>query len=1211
MPHTLIIRHSGELEFLVTRPDGKISSPVTLTPPDAVQVEGRPNSNLLQDLRWYLEKFLDYPFHPNTQIAERTQVALQVWGEDTFTRLFTGQPLLWYDRARNEGLPKLTLKIASDDPRILAWPWEALRDPEGTTLAYTCCIERLLSELHDPLPLPEQLPTDRINILLIIARPYGDSDVGYHALSRPLIELVSEQRLPVRVDVLRPPTFTQLEQRLRQRSGFYHIVHFDGHGGYGEAGHTGSPHEYRGAEGRLIFEDDAGEVNAVTAGKLTQLLTEYRIPIMVLNACQSARIDERADDPFASVAAALLKAGIRAVVAMGYNLFVSGAQQFVPAFYRRLLENGDVAEATRAGRRAMLEQDARACVLGKYPLEDWLVPVLYQQDAMPLPVVALQTNPILFGTLPEEAQELGDYGFIGRQRAIHALERAIFNQPAAGLLVHGMAGVGKTTLAKGYLHWLQQTNGLGSAEDHGLFAGVFWFGFDDIRTAEFLINRLVESLFGHDATAQPMEEKQAALIDALREHPMLIIWDNFESAAGIPDTEVTPLLSDEDRQQLKTLLKKLRGGKSKILITSRSSESWLTPTEAYRLPLGGLSGEERWEYCNAVVRDLGLRIQRDDTHYAELMDELDGHPLAMRAVLLRLEEKPAEQLLVELKKEFAGAVGDESTRRIFAALDLLDHGLPDTYSPLLQLIGLHRRYVDINFLEVVYKGTARSVERETLNHCFTALEKGGLLHHQSNDIYRMHPALSGFLAGRHPADEAQQRGFIDFMVWLADQFARKALHEQRFPFAMLGASFQHALGLAVDLHMDIAVASLYQSLAAFAQNNRDFTTTMRLLMSLAEHFATMDHQEGLASTYYNLGRVAHEQRDFASSEQWYKKSLAISEKHGDEHGAAKTYHSLGIIAQDQRDFTSAEQGYKKSLAIFEKQGNAHGAASIYHELGRIAEERRHFANAEQWYKKSLAIFEKQGDEHWAAKTYHHLGIIAQAQRDFSSAEQWYKKSLAIEEKQGNEHGAAITYDQLGRIAQEQQDFTSAEQWYKKSLAISEKQGDEHGAASTYYNLGTIAEEQRDFSSAEHWCMKSLAIQEKQGDEQGAASTYHELGRIAHEQRDFANAEQWYKKSLTIREKQGDEHGAAFTYGQFGYLALDQRDFASAGEWFLKTITLFDKVNDLHNLATVVNRYAEVLHAAEAPIQTDLRQRWREAGLDRLIPLDKLEQQSND
>ncbi|MCP3971943.1 MAG: tetratricopeptide repeat protein [Rhodobacteraceae bacterium] len=773
----------------------------------------------------------------------------------------------------------------------------------------------------------------------------------------------------------------------------------------------------------------------------------------------------------------------------------------------------------------MLERDARICALGEHPLQDWLVPVLYQQDPILLPVAALQKETEGQETpLPEEAQEQGDYGFIGRQRAIHALERAVQRQPQGGILIHGMAGIGKTTLAKGFLNWLQQTNALGGE----LFAGLVWFSFDDIRTSEFVINRLVEGVFGHQAVALPLEQKLPPLIKALRETPLLLVWDNFESAAGIEGTEVTPLLPEGDRRQLKALLSKLRGGKSRILITSRSPESWLTPTEVYRLPLGGLVGEEQWEYCNAVVRDLGLRPRRDDKHYAALMNELDGHPLALRAVLLRLQDKGAEELLAELKQAFTGAEGDESTRRIFAALGLLDRGLPEAYAPILQLIGLHRRFVDIDYLARMETGEEGTGARATLEHCFTALENGGLLHHLGNGIYRMHPVLSGFLAQRHPAGELWQRGFVDFMGRFVEHLGPQELHEQRPHFAVQGASFHQALGLALGLSMDIAVAALTQSLASFAQNNRDFTAATRLYESLAEHSAAVKDQKTLAGAYHQLGMIAQEQRDFASAEAWYKKSLAIKEKQGNEHGAVGTYHQLGIIAEKQRDFASAEA----------------------------------------WYKKSLAIKEKQGNEHGAASSYHQLGIIAQEQRDFASAEAWYKKALAVFRKQGNEHGAAMTYHQLGRIAQEQRGFASAEAWYKKSLAIKEKQGNEHGAATTYHQLGIIAEEQRDFASAEAWYKKSLAIKEKQGNEHGAATTYHQLGRIAEE----------------------------------------QRDFASAGEWSIKAIALLAKMNDSHSLGIAVRGYVRNLHAADGPTQEELRQRWQEAGLDQLIPLEELEKQ---
>ncbi|MCP4699508.1 MAG: tetratricopeptide repeat protein [Gammaproteobacteria bacterium] len=1056
----LIIRHlgatNGDPGFHVARADGKTGVAVTLPPPESVQVEGRPNSSLPKELRWYLEQFLDCPVASYTGVAERVQDALKRWGESVFSALFQGQALLWYDLARQAGLANLHLKIAADDPRILAWPWEALRDPEGATLAHACRIERQLNRLHDPLPLPQQLPRDCINILLVIARPGGEKDVGYHALARPLVELSRqasgrpEQTPPVRVDVLRPPAFEQLRRTLRAKKDFYHIVHFDGHGGYGDSGPPDGGHSFQGPQGRLLFENEQGGADAIEAERLTQLLSDFRLPLMVLNACQSARIDERAEDAFASIAAALLKAGIRGVVAMGYNLYVSGAQRFVPAFYQNLFESGSVAEAVRAGRQAMRASPERVCVLGEHPLQDWLVPVLYQQEPVEMRFEKSAAPLETAVQLPPEALEQGDCGFIGREGLILALERALLpRQPQAAVLIHGMAGVGKTTAAQGMARWLCDTD--------GLQAGLFWFRFDDLRDIEYMVNRLVEALFDTRTMALPLEQKQAALLEKLHQTPFLLVWDNFESAAGIANTEVTPQLSDADRQWLKKLLKNLRGGRTKILITSRSPETWLSPQECYRLPLTGLQGEERWAYCNAVLLYLRRHIERQDrAAYAELMDFLDGHPLAMRAVLPRLLEESPAALLAALQQRFSAAAGEEeSTLKIHAALELSIQALPVAHAPLLRLLGLHQRYVDTDCLVDMLKSAGADRDRTSLEACISTLETGGLLHHQGQGIYAMHPALSGWLRQYRPAEEQEQRGFVDIMGRLADALAPRQLHEQRLPFYLHGANFHHALDLAGRLRMDIHLAALTQALAAFAQHNRDFGAARRLFEALAKHESSHENQEGLADAYHQLGIIAQEQRDFQTAEQWYKKSLAIDEKQGNEHGAAKTCHQLGSIAQEQRDFRAAEQWCKKSLAIKEKQGNKHGAATTCHQLGIIAQKQRDFQAAKQWYKKSLAIKEKQGNEHGAANTCHQLGRIAEEQRDFQAAEQWYKKSLAIKEKQGNEHGAAGTYHQMGMIAEKKGEIETAAAWYLRALVIFLRVQDPHNAsivADSYVRL---------------------------------------------------------------------------------------------------------------------------------------------------------------
>ena len=334
---TLAIRHlpgSSPAAFQLVRVrDGKMSQPAAPLPPVGFPVEGRPNSDLMQELRWYLETFLDYPFPPETDHAERVQKALKDWGQQTFEVLFGDRSAgRMFDAATADDYSKLHLQISSDDPQVLAWPWEALRDPELGVLAHTCQIERRLNTVRDPQPLPDSLPNDCVNILLVVARPYGSQDVRFRSIARPLVELIQKEKLPAYVELLRPPTFDELRERLRKRPGFFHILHFDGHGAYSANSPGGMSHTFQGPEGKLVFETETGVPDPITAETLTPLLRECAVPGVVLNACQSAMVSGESGDPFSSVATALLRSGMRDVVAMAYSLYVSGAQQFLPAF---------------------------------------------------------------------------------------------------------------------------------------------------------------------------------------------------------------------------------------------------------------------------------------------------------------------------------------------------------------------------------------------------------------------------------------------------------------------------------------------------------------------------------------------------------------------------------------------------------------------------------------------------------------------------------------------------------------------------------------------------------------------------------------------------------------------------------------------------------------------------------------------------------------
>ena len=114
---SLAIQHmegSNPPSFLLTCDDHKSLPPVSLRSPYEFPIEGRPGSHLMAELRWYLEHFLDYPFHPETLRADNVLDALKAWGGEAFQSIFDRRDAgRWLDESE-------ILQIRSDDPVILS-----------------------------------------------------------------------------------------------------------------------------------------------------------------------------------------------------------------------------------------------------------------------------------------------------------------------------------------------------------------------------------------------------------------------------------------------------------------------------------------------------------------------------------------------------------------------------------------------------------------------------------------------------------------------------------------------------------------------------------------------------------------------------------------------------------------------------------------------------------------------------------------------------------------------------------------------------------------------------------------------------------------------------------------------------------------------------------------------------------------------------------
>ncbi len=431
--------------------DGQTQYPITVSDPFSGQQE--------QDLEFYFEEWIRFPFDQQVK-AQRAAASVKDYGEALFNQVFADADACSdYKLACREGLTNLRIEIEGESPEF---HWEALRDPkQPRPFAVDAVFTR--KRFQRGVMQIDLQPSPVINLLVVTARPDEEQDVGYRTISRPLIDAIERGRLRVNVELLLPGTFKALSAHLEGKAGFYHIVHFDVHGGlmsydqfragaqqnrylfdarYGR----GDIAPYDGVKAFLLLEGKSqGQADLVEAQELADLMTSKGIPICILNACQSgkqasAALSLRAGGeeseegalPEAretSLGSRLMTSGVQMVVAMGYSVTVSAAALMMEKLYGELFAKRGIPEAIRLGRKALYNDKNRRVYFNQtVELEDWLLPVVYANKA-----VDLRLQPFT----PEQEEAYFDtedaryrfaqptYSFVGRDLEILKIEKAL------------------------------------------------------------------------------------------------------------------------------------------------------------------------------------------------------------------------------------------------------------------------------------------------------------------------------------------------------------------------------------------------------------------------------------------------------------------------------------------------------------------------------------------------------------------------------------------------------------------------------------------------------------------------------------------------------------------------------------------------------------------------------------------------------------------
>jgi tetratricopeptide (TPR) repeat protein len=749
---------------------------------------------LSAELRWYMEEFLDERDDAALVRAKRIRESIKVRGKRLFQDIFQPSPetrAIWRRIAPRLSHTKIEIFESGDSVGL---PWELLRDP--TTNTPVCLSAATFVRSHGAGCSSGADTMVKLKVLLVISRPDGTSDVELRTIASTIYGSLRSSA-GFKVDVLRPPTYQALERTLHdaaEQNEPYSLVHFDGHGFYESAGVTDSGEEYGG--GYLVFEHDSSENgDPISGDAFGALATECDVRAVVLNACRSAYQDSakadaaNLDRPAASFAASLLAAGVPAVVAMSFNVYVTSAKAFMEEFYGQLQKGQSLSIAASLARKHLSADHARFHQ-DTSDIDDWIVPAIYQSGADLRVEFAEAKTETRKRVLPQSFPLAPDLGFVGSDDAILQIDRSFDSHNI--FLLFGLAGAGKSAASVEFSTWYQETEPktetllFTSFETSPSLAEV-------LAIAEPTIGTRVKGLDLMDATVQD------SIVRKLAKKGTLWVWDNVETITAMDASE---------RERFAQFIQRANNGGLKILLTARDEQkAWLDDT-IHRVEMPALRPSEAVEFAKRILARRKVKRFVPDL-WTPLIDFAAGNPLTLRVAIssyLSTTKKPTEASVESYVQDLKHGVtqlsdGAESDRSRSLTASL-NYGFERVFDAkamkVLSLLSLFRTYVNSFTVLLMCRPitdkkaagmpdhdlswTIPGLQDETQASIEVVLDKAvelGVLRKSEDHNYWLHPAihlhLQPFFESSYPTPEqraAAGRAYAEAQGWHGIQFTR-------------------------------------------------------------------------------------------------------------------------------------------------------------------------------------------------------------------------------------------------------------------------------------------------------------------------------------------------------------------------------------------------------------------------------------------------------
>jgi len=638
--------------------------------------------------------------------------------------------------------------------------------------------------------------------------------------------------------------------------------------------------------------------------------------------------------------------------------------------------------------------------------------------------------------------------FVGRQKELNDLKTALLSADqhiVALIALHGMGGVGKTTLATEIVYGLAEY----------FPGGVLWADFPSSQGDPFPILASWAQLCGRpefiDLTSEEIRAqavRRAIEVHIEKSGKMLAVFDD------VRETQEDAWLKGAH------LLRKTVPDGTPLIITTRQA-SVASSLRAHRiLSLDVLETEDAVELVTRLIPDIELELAN------ELADLTGNLPLAIEiaAALVKVEGldwiieslRDPENRIDTLNLESA----DRKEDSIRLSFSLSYQSLSPESAELFRLLGAFvQGYIAPEWVSGLLRHYGSDIipkdDRAASWHLRNLANRSLLKRTQEG--YRLHPLLRDYarqLLGK-PEEEydraslAHSRHFLDLVA------------QTEVTPTMLGLALENIMQAADYVYNENCwsdVVQFVQNIAIVGKflhiNGRwqDALDQLHRGVEACKHLNDLSNQAGFLC---EIGIHQRELGQYDEAETTFEQAAKLCRHIENDHILANTLFNAGYVQLYRPRYVEAVRLLEEAIVFAERAGNQNALGEAVRGLGRVKLSQGDIEAAQAYLHRSNPILEAVGNQQGFAYNLRALGETYAIQKDQQTALRYFEQAMQMATQAGDLQAQAYILRGFGDTYRQQEEHRDALDAYLRSEQIYREIEDLAALAGAVCSAGEV------------------------------------------------------------------------------------------------------------------------------------------------------------